>query len=96
MNARLRLLAEPPKDIDDWQPGMMWPIDDSERFTVVLSRHTDSLGESWPTVWHCGPPWTVAGEPPNITVRPSIRVVGVWHGFITDGEVIEIPGEEGR
>lgn len=29
--------------------------------------------------------WTVTGEAPNITVRPSINAVGVYHGWLTDG-----------
>ena len=35
--------------------------------------------------------WTVTGELPTITVRPSINyapgTVDAWHGFITDGEM---------
>ena len=29
--------------------------------------------------------WTVTGEAPNITVSPSINIVGLWHGFLTSG-----------
>jgi hypothetical protein len=29
--------------------------------------------------------WTVTGEPPCITVTPSINCVGEYHGFIRDG-----------
>lgn len=29
--------------------------------------------------------WTVAGDPPRITVSPSINIVGRYHGFLTDG-----------
>jgi hypothetical protein len=29
--------------------------------------------------------WMVTGEPPNITVHPSINWVGVYHGWLKDG-----------
>lgn len=29
--------------------------------------------------------WDVAGEAPNITVSPSINVVGTYHGFLQNG-----------
>lgn len=29
--------------------------------------------------------WSVTGEAPNITVSPSINMVGRWHGFLTAG-----------
>ena len=31
--------------------------------------------------------WQVLGEPPRITVRPSINIVGGWHGYITAGVI---------
>jgi hypothetical protein len=31
--------------------------------------------------------WRVEGEAPNLTVTPSIHIVGRWHGFITNGEL---------
>jgi hypothetical protein len=48
-------------------------------------------------VWHTrqrawdgkdyGAEWTVTGEPPNITVQPSINCEPDWHGHITNGEM---------
>lgn len=32
-------------------------------------------------------PWTSEGEPPNITVSPSIHDVGLYHGFVTGGVI---------
>ena len=29
--------------------------------------------------------WTVTGEPPNITVSPSINLGGLYHGFLQNG-----------
>lgn len=37
--------------------------------------------------------WTRTGEPPNVTVTPSLNVSpelgdGGWHGFLTDGALV--------
>ncbi len=99
---RLRLVAEAPPDLDDWEPGMVWPlmVGDGEAeghagYSVVLCRHTDAAGKEWPVVWHtktpgAGPQWDVTGEPPNITVSPSINVIGIWHGWIRDGVLVPV------
>ena len=31
--------------------------------------------------------WKVTGAPPNISVHPSINVVGRYHGFLTNGVI---------
>lgn len=31
--------------------------------------------------------WTVSGVPPNITVSPSINMVGRYHGFLQNGVI---------
>lgn len=92
---RLYLLTEPPASIDDWQPGMMWPSElldeDGAGYSIVLCRHTYANGHSHPIVWHTkettddGKRWDVTGKPPNITVNPSINVIGIWHGWIRNG-----------
>lgn len=33
--------------------------------------------------------WTVTGEAPNITVSPSINCVGLYHGWLRNGEISE-------
>jgi hypothetical protein len=86
--------------MDDWEPGMMWPLElrhgEGAGYSVVLCRYTDALGHNWPIIWHTqqtsdgGPRWDVKGDPPNITVKPSINVIGIWHGFITDGVAREV------
>lgn len=101
---KLRLLDAAPEDMDEWEPGMMWPVklydEDSAGHSVVLCRHTDGAGLSWPVIWHTRqraneaeqggtPVWTVTGEAPNITVTPSINVIGIWHGWIRNGELVE-------
>jgi hypothetical protein len=36
-----------------------------------------------------GDGWAVTGEPPRITVSPSVNIVGSYHGFIRDGEITD-------
>jgi hypothetical protein len=31
--------------------------------------------------------WNVSGDPPRITVKPSINIIGRYHGFVTDGVI---------
>lgn len=35
-----------------------------------------------------GPGWNRTGEPPDVTVTPSILVQGKYHGFLTKGELV--------
>ncbi|HET7559245.1 MAG TPA: DUF6527 family protein [Limnochordia bacterium] len=34
-----------------------------------------------------GTPWEVTGEPPNLTVHPSIDARPGWHGWLKNGEL---------
>jgi hypothetical protein len=36
-----------------------------------------------------GEGWSVSGEPPKVTVTPSINIVGRYHGWITDGVITD-------
>lgn len=41
--------------------------------------------------------WAVSGDPPNITVTPSINVgPEIWHGWITDGALSPDVDNQGR
>jgi len=78
------------------KPGAMWRWPDLDRdgreaWVIVLPNRA---GIWWTTYLADGPDggqmWDVTGEPPNITVKPSINAgdgpgVGNWHGWITDG-----------
>jgi hypothetical protein len=33
--------------------------------------------------------WTRTGTPPKLTVRPSILIGRAYHGFLTDGKLIQ-------
>jgi hypothetical protein len=32
-----------------------------------------------------GPGWVRTGEPPRVTVTPSVNIVGAYHGYLRDG-----------
>lgn len=99
MNTALRVVDGPPLDDrgypNPWaaEPGDMWACKSpghvvEGRASCWIIRLPD---RAW--VWHTneqaggdGPHWTVTGEPPAITVTPSINVgPEIWHGWITDG-----------
>jgi hypothetical protein len=96
-------------------PGMMWryppgDLPDRECWWIVLPN-TKPTGPGYPSQisWRTTdrdtkPPhslWSVSGEAPNLTVRPSIDVEcwirgpdgksvrdgSHWHGWITDGQL---------
>lgn len=77
-------------------PGAMWRQPDYDRdgreaWCIVLPNEA---GLWWTTYLADGTDqmWEVTGEPPNITVHPSINAgdnpgKGNWHGHIKDGEM---------
>jgi hypothetical protein len=89
------------------EPGMMWryPPGDVEGrdcwWIVLPGADPGRLELSWRTTDRAARPphemWDVSGEPPHITVRPSIdverwtpegiRAGSYWHGFIRNGEL---------
>lgn len=84
--------------IDDAPVGAMWDAwwydtkGPDGRCIVVRTP-----GGDWIVDYPCegGKGWTRTGEPPNITARPSIGIgrgeKGGWlyHGFLTDGHLLE-------
>lgn len=102
MSSRLRVIDEP-KEVGYWDRaelpvGSMWRVPsrdepDRECWCIVLPNMAG--------LWHTterdpeGRQWSVSGEPPHLTVTPSINAevhfmdgrVGGWHGFITNGEM---------
>lgn len=60
------------------RPGAMY-MDDERGLVVLLPSRS---------FWYPDRPdrtWTRTGEPPNITVTPSINHVGQYHGFLKNG-----------
>jgi hypothetical protein len=43
-------------------------------------------GQTWNAGVHEGG-WTVTGQPPEITVHPSINLGGTYHGFLQNGVI---------
>lgn len=101
--AHLRIVEElidPANGYPNWwgqTPGDMWPCRwDTHiiegRAPCWVIRLPD---KAW--VWHTNSEssnegeglWVVTGEPPNITVTPSINIgPEIWHGWITAGEML--------
>lgn len=46
-------------------------------------------GPAWKGGQPYGDGWDVSGEPPLITVAPSINIVGVYHGYIQNGVITD-------
>lgn len=79
----------------EFPPGAMWDAPWLEDY----GRGPD--GKNWCVQMPCGEEWiaygpssnggkwVVQGSPPNITVSPSIHLVGRYHGFLKGGIVSE-------
>lgn len=89
----LRVVERPPHDADA-EPGTMWrwqegETSDRECWVIVLPN-----GLTWTTTSNYqGKPWILTGQPPEITVRPSIYDHSAgreWHGWITNGHMIAV------
>lgn len=50
------------------------------RYLCIDSRFTNRDG-------YYGDGWRVTGDPPRVTLRPSVNLVGDYHGYITDGVI---------
>jgi len=46
-------------------------------------------GPCWKDGKVYGDGWDVSGEPPLITVAPSINIIGAYHGFIQNGVITD-------
>jgi len=77
---------------DDLKPGAMWfdyrfqEPGDVPRLTCKLPSNVEWLIDSRS--------WKRTGEPPNVTVTPSINHQGQYHGHLTDGVLTD--DTEGR
>lgn len=100
-----RLIKEPSiADWDKIRPGDMWfisrtsgadqlaPEHATRRQLVVClpgPTHFAVYGPTW-TKDGAGPHgWNVVGDPPNLTITPSINCSGVYHGYITNGVITD-------
>jgi hypothetical protein len=103
----LRIVAPPPAGTSwyDPQPGEMWPC-------AWEQHQLDGRAPCWVVrlpgggyCWHTNSEsttegeglWNVTGEPPNLTVTPSINVgPEIWHGWITDGQLTPETDRDGK
>ena len=80
-------------------PGDMWHEPESDMTGEPVVRECWAIvlpnGRIWRTTDPASDPphslWDVSGDPPGITVSPSINDTdprGGWHGFITNGELV--------
>lgn len=67
--------------------GLFWrgTMDGKPCFTVILppggvNNHFNPYRK---------PTWDVTGELPKVTVSPSIHMVGIYHGYIRDGQITD-------
>jgi hypothetical protein len=65
----------------DWlgKRAPLWVVFPSGTWMCVDQQYSGSSGAGW----------TVTGEAPDITVSPSINMVGVYHGFIQNGVITD-------
>jgi hypothetical protein len=71
---------------NDLKPGAMYwdtRFDPGERLSVKLPNNAEWLIDRRPPIW------TRTGEPPNITVTPSINHQGQYHGHLSAGILTE-------
>lgn len=76
-------------------PGAMWRVPDwdiegREGWAIVLPNRAGLFFTTMQSGDPGGPRWNVTGEPPNLTITPSINAgdgpgEGNWHGWIKDG-----------
>ena len=68
--------------IDGLRPGAMW-FDDDCGLCVLLPCKI---------IWHpdrSDRTWKRTGDPPNVTITPSINAVGTYHGYLTNGALTD-------
>lgn len=83
--------------------GDMWYEDSTDPGYLAAVRHLAYLGKRplivvlpglvrfpvYGPATTTGTPWAVEGEPPLLTLTPSINVAGVYHGFIQNGVITD-------
>ena len=85
---RLRVIDQPKDLWSDTVEGDMWRTPDRDhagREAWFIRLPNDVFWCTTDRPEGTEQMWDVSGEPPNITVSPSINAIGSWHGFITDG-----------
>lgn len=74
-----------------------WQFDEEGRRTLVLEipAGKDPAKHSSYSRWtidhknHCNAEWRWNGNEERPTLTPSLHAVGLWHGYVRDGHLIE-------
>ena len=70
-----------------------WDLRGGERRAIVIAIPTGTGWESsrWTIDYpnHSGGQWSWDGNEDSPTLTPSIHAVGIWHGRVSNGELIE-------
>jgi hypothetical protein len=71
-----------------------WEIRGSKRTLEVLIPAPSTAGRvhsRWTISHknHCGAQWKWDGNEEKPTLRPSLHAVGIWHGHVRKGELVE-------
>ena len=78
-------------EVDKTKPGAMWFEEiKGRRVWVVVLPCRDLFYQDQQTSDGRNA-WTCTGEPPNVTVNPSINYVGLYHGWLRNGELSDDP-----
>lgn len=107
MTVKCRLIDESEVDYSNPKPGDMWYDKGardasylSDHYKIYNKPYRDPIwvvlpnGDFFCVDAHMNNSvegWIVSGEAPNITVEPSIKVLGlnfeeIWHGYLRNGE----------
>ena len=62
---------------------------DGKAWCVMMPGGVEWIVYSYATGPEPRSKWAVQGTVPNITVHPSINLVGIYHGFVTSGVISE-------
>lgn len=71
-----------------------WKMRDGKRILLVVIPCPGRDNGIW-SEWsidhrnHCGAQWSWNGNEDKPTLSPSLHAVGVWHGWVRDGQLIE-------
>jgi hypothetical protein len=86
---RVGFVMRSPKDRSWWQIVVSEPMDRREQWELAKAAND---GDSALQAAGPGVAWSIAGEFENLTVTPSVDGSrgGLWHGFITNGEIITV------
>lgn len=88
-------------DMEDWMDAIIQRGDFSYRvdttgttsiWIAIPSKHSNGT-DGWVLAkWEIGGPnkrWDLTGPTDKPTMYPSLHAIGVWHGWVRDGQLIE-------